>query len=76
VTRLVLLLSLLYLTDETPPQPEEVLEYGLIVIWEMLENQQSYFEGRESELLSLLFHLRYANKQTVRVILFFQTNLK
>ena len=31
----------------------------------MLENQQTYLEGRESELLSLLFHLRYANKQTV-----------
>lgn len=49
----------------TSDKPEEVLEYGLIVIWEMLENQQTYLEGRESELLSLLFHLRYANKQTI-----------
>ncbi|PVG01051.1 hypothetical protein CPB86DRAFT_700010 [Serendipita vermifera] len=44
---------------------EEVLEYGLIVLWEMIENQQPYIEGRESELLSLLFNLRYSNQQTV-----------
>jgi CLIP-associating protein 1/2 len=42
-----------------------VLEYGLIVLWEMFENQPSYLEGRESEVLALLFRLRFANKQNV-----------
>lgn len=46
-------------------QEEDVLEYGLIVLWEMLENQPSYLEGRESEVLALLFRLRFANKQNV-----------
>ena len=42
-----------------------MLEYGLIVLWEMLENQPAYLEGRESEVLALLFRLRFANKQNV-----------
>lgn len=42
-----------------------MLEYGLIVLWEMLENQPLYLEGRESEVLALLFRLRFANKQNV-----------
>ena len=42
-----------------------MLEYGLIVLWEMLENQPPYLEGRESEVLALLFRLRFANKQNV-----------
>jgi len=42
-----------------------VLEYGLIVLWEMFENQPSYLEGRESEVLALLFRLRFVNKQNV-----------
>ena len=46
-------------------QEEDVLEYGLIVLWEMFENQPSYLEGRESEILALLFRLRFANKQNV-----------
>lgn len=46
-------------------QEEDVLEYGLIVLWEMFENQPSYLEGRESEVLALLFRLRFANKQNV-----------
>lgn len=46
-------------------QEEDVLEYGLIVLWEMLENQPAYLEGRESEVLALLFRLRFANKQNV-----------
>lgn len=54
----------------TCDKSEEVLEYGLIVLWEILERQQSYLEGRESELLSLLFRLRYTNAQTVRICLF------
>lgn len=51
-----------YLTCD---KPEDILERGLIVIWEMVEHQQSYLEGRESELLALLFHLRYCNLQTI-----------
>ena len=42
-----------------------MLEYGLIVLWEMFENQPSYLEGRESEVLALLFRLRFVNKQNV-----------
>lgn len=49
-------------------QDEEVLEYGLIVFWEIVENQQPYLEGREAELLSLLFQLRYSNKPNVRIM--------
>ncbi|KAG8830341.1 suppressor of tub2 mutation [Serendipita sp. 399] len=49
----------------SPEKSEDVLEYGLIALWEMIENQATYLEGRESEILSLLFHLRYANMQTV-----------
>ncbi|KAG8776879.1 suppressor of tub2 mutation, partial [Serendipita sp. 398] len=49
----------------TPEKSEDILEYGLILLWEMIENQSAYMEGRESDILSLLFHLRYANMQTV-----------
>ncbi|KAJ7499121.1 clasp N terminal-domain-containing protein [Mycena latifolia] len=42
-----------------PAKSEEELEYGLIVLWEMLENQAIYLEGREADVFSLLLRIRY-----------------
>jgi CLIP-associating protein 1/2 len=44
---------------------ESELEYGLIVLWEMLENQAAYLEGREGDIFSMLLTVRYCNKQNV-----------
>jgi CLIP-associating protein 1/2 len=44
---------------------EAELEYGLIVLWEMLENQAAYVEGREGDIFSMLLTVRYCNKQNV-----------
>jgi len=44
---------------------DEEVEYGLIVIWEMLEYQAPYLEGREAELFSILLYVRYNNKVNV-----------
>ncbi|KAG6855051.1 hypothetical protein C0991_005980 [Blastosporella zonata] len=48
-----------------PTKSEEELEYGLILLWEMLENQGKYLEGRESDLFSVLLRVRYCNKLNV-----------
>ncbi|KAG6911650.1 hypothetical protein DXG01_007900 [Tephrocybe rancida] len=48
-----------------PAKPEEELEYGLILLWELLENQGQYLEGRESDLFSVLLRVRYCNKLNV-----------
>jgi len=48
-----------------PFKEEDVLEYGLIVLWEMLENQAPYLEGRESDMFTLLLQIRYSNKTNV-----------
>jgi len=37
----------------------------LILLWEMLENQGHYLEGRESDLFSVLLRVRYCNKLNV-----------
>ncbi|KAF9519176.1 hypothetical protein BS47DRAFT_1388314 [Hydnum rufescens UP504] len=42
---------------------DELIEYGLCVVWEMVENQASYLD--EAEVFSLLFHLRYANTHPI-----------
>ncbi|RDB23289.1 Protein STU1 [Hypsizygus marmoreus] len=44
---------------------EEEIEYGLIVLWEMLENQRHYLDGKESDLFSVLLRVRYTNKLNV-----------
>ncbi|TRM68360.1 clasp N terminal-domain-containing protein [Schizophyllum amplum] len=49
----------------TPERTEEELEYGLIVLWEILENQWSLLEGREGDIFSALFQMRYSNKVDV-----------
>jgi len=49
-----------------PSRSEEELSYGLIIIWEILENQAPYLEGRESDLMSMILRVRYCNKIDVR----------
>ena len=44
---------------------EELLQYGLIVLWEMLEYLALQMEGHEAELFTTLLMVRYSNKQTV-----------
>ncbi|KAF9221886.1 hypothetical protein BS17DRAFT_784123 [Gyrodon lividus] len=44
-----------------PTKDAEQLEYALIVVWEILGNQAAFLEGRESELFSALFRVRYCN---------------
>jgi len=46
-----------------PERGPEVLEYGLCVLWEMVEHQTSYLN--ELEVFSLLFRVRYSNHQLV-----------
>ncbi|KAL1706731.1 clasp N terminal-domain-containing protein [Schizophyllum commune] len=48
-----------------PERSEEELEYGLILLWEILENQWSLLEGREGDAFSALFQARYSNKVNV-----------
>ncbi|KAF7313627.1 hypothetical protein HMN09_00519100 [Mycena chlorophos] len=48
-----------------PSKSEEELEYGLIALWELLENQAVYLEGREGELFSLLLRMRYCAHHNV-----------
>jgi CLIP-associating protein 1/2 len=52
-------------TDNVVSQSEDELEYGLIVIWEILENQAIYIEGREADIFSMLLSIRYCNKLNV-----------
>lgn len=46
-------------------QSEDELSYGLIVIWEILESQSTYLEGKEGDLFSVLLRVRYCNKVNV-----------
>ncbi|KAI0356623.1 hypothetical protein OH77DRAFT_1423568 [Trametes cingulata] len=48
-----------------PRRNAEELEYGLIVLWEMLENQAPLLEGREADIFSLLLQIRYCAQMTV-----------
>ncbi|KAF8845660.1 hypothetical protein BDN67DRAFT_993328 [Paxillus ammoniavirescens] len=48
-----------------PTKDVERLEYALIVVWEILANQAAFLEGRESELFSALFRVRYCNATDV-----------
>ncbi|TFK56070.1 hypothetical protein OE88DRAFT_1692958 [Heliocybe sulcata] len=45
-----------------PEQSEDELEYGLIVLWEIIENQAPLLEGRESDVFSVMLGTRYCNK--------------
>ncbi|KAG9317226.1 clasp N terminal-domain-containing protein [Chiua virens] len=44
-----------------PSKDVEQLEYTLIVVWEILGNQAAFLEGKEAELFSALFRVRYCN---------------
>lgn len=44
---------------------EELLEYGLIVLWEMLEYLTLPMEGHEAEAFTILLTIRYSNHQCV-----------
>ena len=44
---------------------EELLQYGLIVLWEMLEYLTLQMEGHGAELFTTLLMVRYSNKQSV-----------
>ncbi|KAJ7068076.1 clasp N terminal-domain-containing protein [Mycena amicta] len=48
-----------------PSKSEEELEYGLIALWELLENQAVYVEGREGDVFSLLLRMRYCAHHSV-----------
>ncbi|CAL1702266.1 unnamed protein product [Somion occarium] len=48
-----------------PTRSPEVLEYGLIVLWEILECQAPLLEGRESDVFSLLLQIRYCGDGNV-----------
>ncbi|RDX53151.1 hypothetical protein OH76DRAFT_76865 [Lentinus brumalis] len=48
-----------------PRKNAEELEYGLIVLWEMLENQAPLLEGREADVFSVLLQIRYCGQMNV-----------
>ncbi|EGO01747.1 hypothetical protein SERLA73DRAFT_166267 [Serpula lacrymans var. lacrymans S7.3] len=48
-----------------PSRVTEELEYGLIVLWEILEHQAPFLEGRESDLFSTLLRVRYCSSLNV-----------
>lgn len=47
-------------------QEVEKLEYGLIALWEIIENQAVLAEGRENDLFTGLLRLRFCSKNNVR----------
>ncbi|KAG9219191.1 hypothetical protein CCMSSC00406_0001601 [Pleurotus cornucopiae] len=49
----------------SPEKSDEEIEYGLIVLWEMMEHQASYLEGREADMFSVLLRVRYCQKPNV-----------
>jgi CLIP-associating protein 1/2 len=49
-----------------PSKSEDELEYGLILLWEILENQPAQLEGKEGEIFSVLLRVRYCNMVNVR----------
>jgi CLIP-associating protein 1/2 len=44
-----------------PSRDAEQLEYGLIVLWELLNCQAPFVEGREADIFATLFTVRYCN---------------
>lgn len=49
----------------SPDKDEELLQYGLIVLWEMLEHLTLPMEGHEAEVFTILLTVRYSNKPQV-----------
>ncbi|PPQ79539.1 hypothetical protein CVT25_003421 [Psilocybe cyanescens] len=48
-----------------PTRTEDELVYGLIVVWEILEGQSTYLEGKEGDIFSMILRIRYCNKLIV-----------
>lgn len=48
-----------------PSRDAEQLEYGLIVLWELLSCQAPFVEGREADIFATLFAVRYCNAVNV-----------
>jgi CLIP-associating protein 1/2 len=47
-------------------QPDDGLEYGLIILWELVDRHFNVLEGREADIFSTLLHVRYSNQANVR----------
>ncbi|PCH41419.1 hypothetical protein WOLCODRAFT_89263 [Wolfiporia cocos MD-104 SS10] len=48
-----------------PRKDAELLEYGLIVLWELLANQTALLDGREADVFTILLGIRYSARPTV-----------
>src|SRR5262249_33837453 len=48
-----------------PTRASEAIEYALIVLWEMVDKQTVYTEGREADLITCLLQIRYCNDANV-----------
>ena len=47
-------------------QDPDELEYALIVLWELLEQQAPLLEGREADIFAALLRVRYSANLSVR----------
>ncbi|KAI6047375.1 clasp N terminal-domain-containing protein [Pisolithus marmoratus] len=48
-----------------PSTDGQLLEYALVVVWELIRNQAALLDGRESDLFAALFRVRYSNTTEV-----------
>ncbi|KAI6134906.1 clasp N terminal-domain-containing protein [Pisolithus croceorrhizus] len=48
-----------------PSKDGQLLEYALVVVWEIINNQTVLLDGRESDLFAALFRVRYSNTAEV-----------
>lgn len=48
-----------------PSKDGQLLEYALVVVWELINNQAVLLDGRESDLFAALFRVRYSNTAEV-----------
>jgi len=48
-------------------QDGDMLETGLIAVYAIIENQLEHLEGKEAEIFSMLFRIRYSNKMNVGI---------
>jgi CLIP-associating protein 1/2 len=49
-------------------QPEDNLEYAMIVLWELFERHYTLLEGHEADIFSALLRVRYSNKANVSIV--------
>ncbi|KZO89873.1 ARM repeat-containing protein [Calocera viscosa TUFC12733] len=48
-----------------PERNGEILEFGLVLLWEMLENQRPLLDGRQMEMFTALLNIRWCNLPNV-----------